>query len=139
MEVLIEVGGRGMVPVKKRVLFSRAETEEPAPKTIKHTKEATDGKLWCAEMIVIGNHFVVPIYIPQTCTRYPRCDDSIATPNSEPVSEDVVTMSVHRRSDKGRWCPFGYARSIGTAESMRSGFTHLLVTSPHIMVLPSSA
>lgn len=43
-------------------------------------------------MIVIGNHSVVQLYIPQTCTRYLRCDDLIATPNSEPVREDVVAM-----------------------------------------------
>ena len=41
--------------VKKRILFSRAETEEPTPKTIKHTREATDGKLWRAELRVIRN------------------------------------------------------------------------------------
>ena len=122
-----------MVPGQKACIISRVETEEPVTKTIKRTREATDSKLWRAEMIVIGNHSVVQLYIPQTCARYLRCDDLIATPNSEPVIEDVVAMSVHRRSNKGRWCPFGYARSIGTAESMRFGFTHLLVTSPPYM------
>ena len=56
--------GKIWYQVKKRISSSRAKTEEPATKTMKHTREANDDKVWRDEMVVIRDCSTIPLYIP---------------------------------------------------------------------------